>query len=194
MAISACLIAALLAVPGTLTDSVSGVSSSGIESREHVTVVIRREEDEPEPSLAMDRPADPALPQEPAVPSEHADASQHLVARTPSLVSAEVKPLTDWHAIAQEAARASVDGSLRDEASRAAMWRQSRSMMFQPAKNSDAVQEDPAIPNFRFKPEIHVVGLGFTIGSCFFGVPVAGVPVEQRTVPMSFLVCARDSG
>ena len=194
MGISACLIAALLAVLGTLTGSVSGISPSGTESRERLTVVIRRDADEAESSPAMEHAADRLLRQEATADAEHEDIPRDPVAPNPSLVLTEVELLTDWQAIAQETAKASVDEGLRRQASRAAMWRQSRSMMFRPDERSKAVQEDPAIPGFRFKPEIHVVGLGVTIGSCFFGVPLAGVPVEQRTVAMTFFVCARDSG
>jgi hypothetical protein len=100
--------------------------------------------------------------------------------------------VTDWHAIAKSAARASVDDFFRNEESRASLWRQTRSIMFRAASDFVVREEEPAIPDFRFTPEIHVLGLGLTIGSCFIGIPIAGVPVEQRTVAINLFVCAKD--
>jgi len=84
--------------------------------------------------------------------------------------------------------------SLSQEESRASMWRRSHSIMFQPASGRAVKQEEPIISDFRFKPRVHVVGLGVTIGSCFVGIPIAGVPVEHRTVAIRLFVCAKDSG
>jgi hypothetical protein len=66
--------------------------------------------------------------------------------------------------------------------------------MFEPANEFVVKEEEPVISDLRFIPRIHVVGLGVTIGSCFIGIPLAGVPVEQRTVAISLFVCAKDSG
>jgi hypothetical protein len=55
-------------------------------------------------------------------------------------------------------------------------------------------EPDPIISDLRFKPQIHVAGIGFAIGSCFIGIPIVGVPVEQRSVAITVFVCARDSG
>ena len=74
------------------------------------------------------------------------------------------------------------------------MWRQTHSIMFEPANEFVVQEEEPVIPDLRFIPRIHVVGLGVTIGSCFIGLPFAGVPVEQRTVAITLFVCAEDSG
>ena len=74
------------------------------------------------------------------------------------------------------------------------MWRQTRSVMFAPTGEFVLKEEAPAIPDFRFRPRIHVVGLGVTVGSCFIGLPIAGVPVEQRSLAINLFVCAEDSG
>jgi hypothetical protein len=66
--------------------------------------------------------------------------------------------------------------------------------MFEPAGDFVVREEEPVISDFRFRPQIHVVGLGLTIGSCFIGIPIVGVPVEQRTVAINLVVCAQDSG
>ena len=194
MGISAGLVAALLEVLVALGGPVSGISLSGIELRERLILVIRKADSQPVSDPATEYPDVPSLPQEETVIAEHADAPQNPVLTNAPVLSAEVEPLTDWQAIAQEAAKASVDEDSRHEASRARMWLQSRSMMFQPAPNLNAGKANPALPDFRFKPQIHVVGLGVTIGSCFFGVPLVGVPVEQRTVAITLFVCASDSG
>ena len=103
-------------------------------------------------------------------------------------------PVKDWSAIADEAAKTSVDEFVRQEESRASMWRQSRSMMFQPSNEFVVNEAEPVISDFRFIPRIYVAGLGVTIGSCFIGIPLVGIPVEQRTVAISLFVCARRSG
>jgi hypothetical protein len=50
--------------------------------------------------------------------------------------------------------------------------------------------ELPVLVNFRFKPESHVAGLGITVGSCFIGIPLFGIPVEERSVAIRPVVCA----
>lgn len=74
------------------------------------------------------------------------------------------------------------------------MWRQTHSIMFESANEFVVQEEEPTLSDLRFIPRIHVVGLGVTIGSCFIGLPFAGVPVEQRTVAITLFVCAEDSG
>jgi hypothetical protein len=106
---------------------------------------------------------------------------------------ADAHPVQDWRAIAKAAARASVDEYFRNEESRASEWRQSRSIMFAPVGDFVVREEEPVLSDFRFKPQIHIVGLGVTIGSCFIGIPIAGVPVEQRTVGINLFVCATHS-
>jgi len=66
--------------------------------------------------------------------------------------------------------------------------------MFQPEIEPALRELDPILPNFRFKPQVYVAGLGITIGSCFVGIPIIGVPIEQRTVAISLFVCAKGSG
>ena len=72
------------------------------------------------------------------------------------------------------------------------MWRTTHSVMFQSEGGYIPKQEVPIIPGFRFKPQVHVAGLGVTIGSCFVGLPLVGVPVEERTAAIGLFVCAKD--
>jgi len=74
------------------------------------------------------------------------------------------------------------------------MWRQTYSTMFKPAGDTLSLEEEPVISDLRFIPRIHVFGLGVTIGSCFIGLPLVGVPVEQRSTMIPLFVCAGDSG
>jgi hypothetical protein len=99
----------------------------------------------------------------------------------------------NWREAITETVAEFVNEDVRQEESRAHMWRQNYSVMFQPADEIGLTEPDPVIPDFRFKPEIHVVGIGVTIGSCFFGLPILGVPVEDRTVAIRLFVCAKDS-
>jgi hypothetical protein len=106
----------------------------------------------------------------------------------------EPQPGRDWHARMEHSAQATVDKYIRQEDVRASMWQQTRSVMFRPQRNSRAVEEEPLLTNIRFREPVGVFGLGITIGSCFIGIPIAGVPVEQRSTAITLFVCRDDSG
>lgn len=74
------------------------------------------------------------------------------------------------------------------------MCEQTRSVMFRPVDEYVPGEAEPVLAGLRFKPEIHVFGLGLTIGSCFVGLPLLGVPVEERSVAIRLFVCANDAG
>ena len=42
----------------------------------------------------------------------------------------------------------------------------------------------------KFRVPLGVLGIGLTIGGCFFGVPLAGIPVERRTAGPTVIYCA----
>ena len=104
------------------------------------------------------------------------------------------QPARDWHALMEQSAKASVDEYIRQEDVRASMWRQTHSVMFRPEADFSMVEEEPLLTGIRFREPVGVIGLGFTIGSCFIGIPVAGVPVEQRSTAITLFVCRDDSG
>ena len=112
-----------------------------------------------------------------------------------SVISPESQPdersALDWRRMITESVTAIGNEKVRQEESRRSMWRQSHSIMFRPESEQVLREQDPIIPNFRFKPQVYVAGLGMTIGSCFIGIPIVGVPVEERTVAISIFVCAR---
>jgi hypothetical protein len=102
-------------------------------------------------------------------------------------------PPTDWRAIAAAEARSSVADSFRQEETRASLWRQTHSVMFQPGDTFVLQDEEPLLADFRFVYRSRVVGLGLNIGRCFIGIPIAGVPVEQRSGAITIFVCGQDS-
>jgi hypothetical protein len=192
MGISAFFIAVMLALFGSLLDFAEHVSITDLEHAGRLTVVIRTDDREPDSEFATETKSAPSSSQQAVDPADPIDSQQKVSAPLAPARRVHPQPARDWHAIAKTTAIASVDGLFRSEESRASMWRQTRSIMFKPAGNFVAREEEPAIPDFRFTPEIHVVGLGLTIGSCFIGIPIAGVPVEQRTVAINLFVCAKD--
>jgi hypothetical protein len=176
MGISAFFIAVILALFGSLVDFAGRVSITDLEHAGRLTVVIRTDDREPDSEFATEKKSAPSPSPQAVDPADPIDSQRKVSAPLAPVPPVDPQPVRDWHAFAKTAARASVDDFFRNEKSRASMWRQTRSIMFKPASDFVVREEEPAIPDFRFKPEIHVVGLGLTIGSCFIGIPIAGVP------------------
>ena len=192
MGISAFFIAVMLALFGSLVDFAGRVSITDLEQAGRLTVVIRTHDGEPDSEFATESKFVPSSSQHAVDPADPIDSQRKVSAPLAPAPPFDPPPVRDWHAIAKTVARASVNHFFSNEESRASMWRQTRSIMFKPASDFVVREEEPAIPDFRFTPEIHVVGLGLTIGSCFIGIPIAGVPIEQRTVAINLFVCAKD--
>jgi len=188
MVVSACSVAVLLALLGPLVDFEVSISKSGIEHGEYLTIHIRKSQ--PNSNSTTGDQAVRSLPQEEIISVESAELQDEVVPIDFPEPPAESQPVKDWRAIAKETARASVDERFRQEESRASMWRRSHSIMFQPTSDFVVKEAEPVISNFQFRPQIHVAGLGLTIGSCFIGIPLVGVPVEQRSVAITIFVCA----
>lgn len=97
---------------------------------------------------------------------------------------------TDWKTLRERAAREIVDDHWRKEQLRASMWRQTHSVMFQPRSDGGITREEvPLMANLDFRDPAGVLGLGFTIGSCFVGIPLAGIPVEERSTAITLFYC-----
>jgi len=193
MAVSACIVAALLALLGSIVDLVLDVPGLDQSDRERLTIIVREGEAGQGSDFAEDEQVAPVLVTQKKPTSDDAAPQTGSVIQEASERSVDVEPVRDWHAIAEVAARSGVAEHFSERELQMEMWRQSHSIMFQSAAGFEIREEEPFIPDFRFKPQIHVVGLGFTIGSCFVGIPLAGVPVEQRSVAVTFFVCAEDS-
>ena len=194
MGISACLVAALLASLGLFVDIVLHTSGPKADGKERLTVVVRDSKAQPPPADTEDTHVMPPVEEQELTIAEDRPQRQEPIGEDLPEPPADAVSRTDWHAMQKNVARSSVADLLEEHESREAMWRRSHSIMFRPADDFPTGEDEPAIPDFRFKPRIHVVGLGFTIGSCFIGIPLAGVPVEQRSVAVTFFVCATDAG
>jgi hypothetical protein len=66
--------------------------------------------------------------------------------------------------------------------------------MFQPDDDFKVNELVPILADFNFREPVGILGLGFTIGSCFIGIPLLGVPVEERSVGITLVICRNSSG
>lgn len=191
MGVSTCVIALLLAISGLLADLALSISRSGIATSDSLILLVRMKV----AASAADPPMDDDLDvsAEPDEPADTPGVQPELVTEDLPQPPDEPKPATDWHAMVDQVARTTVDDYYREKETMEALWRRSPSIMFEPGEELVLKDETPVIADLRFVPEIHVLGLGFTLGSCFFGVPIAGVPVEQRSAAITLIVCADGS-
>ncbi len=190
MSISACSIALLLALPGTLFDFVEKGSKLDPENGDRLIVRIIKGEGQKQATHTAGNNAVPLLTQEQVVSADISDFQQKLAPVDSPGPPADSQPVKDWQAIAVKAAKASIDEYSRQEKSRALMWQRTHSVMFQPTNDVLVKDEKPLLSDIRFKQYSHVLGLGFNIGSCFIGIPIAGVPVEKRSAAISVFVCS----
>jgi hypothetical protein len=180
MGIASGLAALLLALPAPLIDIASGIPQANLS----LSVQIRNNETEHTP---------PLLPPEALVEKEPLTSPPAIVPTNVPEPIVEPEPATDWRAVADAAAKASVDDYIQDEEARASLWRESHSVMFQPGEQIVLLDEEPLLADFQFVHRSRVIGLGLNIGSCFFGIPIAGVPVEQRSGAITIFVCGAGS-
>ena len=61
--------------------------------------------------------------------------------------------------------------------------------MFESQNEFAVIEEGQIMANLDFIEPVGVVGVGFTLGSCFVGIPLVGVPVEERTVAIRLWYC-----
>ena len=131
---------------------------------------------------------------EDASATETATVPEDVSSVSPPALQSDKEPVVDWqNMIVQTVASFGKEKREREQI-RAPMWRRTHSIMFQSAGDFVPTQQEPIIPNFKFKPQVRVAGFGVTIGSCFIGLPIVGVPVEERTVGIRLFVCAKDPG
>jgi hypothetical protein len=180
MGIASGLAALLLALPAPLIDIASGIPQANLS----LSVQIRNNETELTP---------PLLPPEALVEKEPLTSPPAIVPTNVPEPIVEPVPATDWRAVAGAAAKASVDDYIQNEEARASLWRGSHSVMFQPGEQIVLLDEEPLLADFQFVHRSRVIGLGLNIGSCFFGIPIAGVPVEQRSGAITIFVCGAGS-
>jgi len=194
MGISTCAVAALLALLGLIVDMSGKALVPFVQPAEILNILIRNVTDEPVTDTTTDDAAEDSLPIPTLAPAENRERQYTIAPVHPPQPADEPKPVRDWYALAELAAQATVDEHFKQEKIRASMWQQTHSEMFRPSGETLSLEEEPVLSDLRFIPKIHVVGLGVTIGSCFIGLPLVGVPVEQRSAAISIFVCAGDSG
>ena len=61
--------------------------------------------------------------------------------------------------------------------------------MFEDTGGFDVLTPKTIIADREFRVPVGVLGIGITIGSCFIGIPLAGIPVENRTVGPTLTYC-----
>lgn len=162
--------------------------------RSALQVLIRRDVSAPQRAVEALEPTTPATPQEEVPGPDTVADIRDTDSPMPTEVPADQRTPVDWSAAILESVAALRNEQRAREEAHASMWRQSHSVMFRPEDEFVPDTEAPALADLRFRPEMHVYGLGVTIGSCFIGVPLIGVPVEQRSVAIRLFVCANDSG
>lgn len=101
----------------------------------------------------------------------------------------EMKPVRDWYAIAKDSANQIVGEHYRQEEIRQSMWRSTGSVMFKDTDGFDFHEPATVIADREFRVPVGVLGIGITIGGCFFGIPLAGIPVERRTAGPNVIYC-----
>jgi len=182
MGVATILLCAVLTVQVDLRMSTATDSRS---SRPELQVDLRRR--------APGRTPPPAN-QPPIVELEPVDVA--ITQRTGSLISIEEPaiepesdPAPDWRALTSDYAREFVADQFRREEIRAAMWQRSHSAMFQRDEHFAMLVETPILEDLDFREPAGVLGLGITIGSCFIGIPLAGIPVEERSVAITVFYC-----
>ena len=194
--VSTCVVAALLAVLGYVLEPSRGALTSGPQGDQSLAVHIVQmgsAERETMPPVSSADAAPPSQPQD-SVPPENLTDRHQDVASTAAVIPREnARAAPDWHAMADVAATTSANDYFRKEGLRESMWRQSHSIMFEPAEGPVSKSTEPLIADLQFKRRSRIVGLGINVGACFFGIPLLGVPVEQRTVAINVIVCGQDS-
>ena len=95
----------------------------------------------------------------------------------------------DWHAMAKVSARQNIEDRFNQEAVRKSLWQKTRSVMFKGTGEFDFHEPATVIANREFRVPVGVLGIGVTIGGCFFGIPLAGIPLERRTTGPTLIYC-----
>jgi len=192
MGVAACLVSLLLASLGLYVDLAASTSKPNAIREQSLTVYIKRDKADPKSDLAPGNQAVGLRLREDDSVTENATARQEVFSVSPAEPPPDEQSTMDWHELITTSVAAIGHEKRRQDEIRSSMWQQTHSVMFQPANEFVPNEPDPIIPDFKFKPRVKVAGLGLTIGSCFIGIPLVGVPVEERTVAMTFVVCGQD--
>lgn len=196
MGLSAVVVVVLLSSLASLQNLLSVLPKRGAAGTESLEVYLERWREMPDESAHQEPDVSEAGLNEPenvSAPSrdeEIADLPERSQTEPPE---DSQPPVADWYAAMDQVSRSTVAEHYRLQESRNAAWRNStRSVLIQRGEAIVARNEEPAIEDFRFALKSRVLGIGINFGSCFFGVPIAGVPVEDRTGHITLVVCAKE--
>ncbi len=95
----------------------------------------------------------------------------------------------DWYAVAKETAKQTMADRYEQEEVRKSMWRQTGSVMFRDTGEFDFQEPDTIIAKSEFRIPVGVLGIGITLGGCFIGIPLAGIPVDRRSAGPNLIYC-----
>jgi hypothetical protein len=193
--VSTCIVAVSLSLVGHFLENSlnpSRANTQGEQSRS-LTVHVRKGVQVSQQISLTDGLVRQSPAREAVSSTEPAVHEQEIVSVDPANSQKNSRPESDWHELAAEAATTNAKEFFRKEEMRESMWRQSHSIMFEPVDGPSATGKEPVLSELRFKYRSRVVGLGVNVGACFFGVPLFGVPVEQRTIAINVFVCGQDS-
>lgn len=192
MGVATGLVSLLLSWLGNIVDLAASTPTSVAADERRLNVRIRHD--------AADTDSEPAPVHQADTVRMRQDQSLAEVVRSQETTSVSSRypppdnpPAVDWQQMIVETTATLRNENLAQETLRSSMWRQTHSTMFQPAGQIVFEEQEPVLPDFQFKPQVHVAGIGFTVGSCFIGLPLVGVPVEERTVAIRLFVCASDA-
>ena len=191
MGVAACFVSLVLASVGFFAKFAAGTLDPAFRSPS-LTVHIKHDEDDTELQFESVGQIGSLGLREDASVTESATVPENVSSVTPPTLQSDELPVVDWQKMIAETVASLVKEKQEREETRALMWRKTHSVMFQSAGGFASKQQEPIIQDFQFRPQVHVAGLGVTIGSCFIGLPIVGVPVEERTVAIRFFVCAKD--
>ena len=195
MAISSLLVAASLAILAWMINAATCNDESCFEEPEHLVVLLdNRENDirlEPAPPVqeAPDKVEPQEIPEQPEVaePVPEVQVPETSVAESPV---DDMQPEKDAYTIGHSVAREAVAARFEQEDVRERMWRQTASVMFADTGEFDFEEPETIIAAQKFRVPVGVLGIGLTIGGCFFGIPLAGIPVEERSAGPTVIYCA----
>jgi len=194
MGASAGLLAALLWLSNVLLGLVTCNSSTCLDETPPITIRLEAPRKKTVPidqAPAHQAPAalKPSTSTDKRQPTEAHDYEFNSMHDDTVELPADASPTRDWHEIARESAIHIVDARFEYEKTREALWRQTGSVMF--ADTGEFNTDEPAtiINDLKFRVPVGVLGIGITIGGCFIGIPLAGIPVEERTVGPNVIYC-----
>ena len=191
MGVAACFVSLVLASVGFIAKFAAGTLDPPFRSPS-LTVHIKHDEADSELQVESVDQIGSLGSREDASVTKTAAVPEGVRSATPPALQSDEQPVVDWqNMIAETVASIGKEKQEREE-TRALMWRKTHSVMFQSEGGFVPKRREPIIPDFQFRPQVHVAGLGVTIGSCFIGLPLVGVPVEERTVAIRLFVCAKD--